>query len=65
MPETHHAVDITAVDDKYDGLRIWIIESPECARILSATEVPQRKDHLFMLNALDVEANGRDDLRVV
>ncbi len=61
----HHTLIVTAVDNKDDGLCVLVIKAPERARVLGAAKVPQREDHFFVFNALNVETNCRNDLRVI
>mmetsp|Transcript_30103 Transcript_30103/g.97097 ORF Transcript_30103/g.97097 Transcript_30103/m.97097 type:complete len:265 (-) Transcript_30103:53-847(-) len=57
LPDT---VAIVGVNDKDDTLRVLVVMAPERADLVLAANVPHGERNVFVLDSLDVEADGGD-----
>ncbi|KDO26724.1 hypothetical protein SPRG_20521 [Saprolegnia parasitica CBS 223.65] len=54
------AVAVVRVDDEDEAARVVVVVAPQRADLVLATDVPNRKVDVLVLERLDVEADGRD-----
>lgn len=60
FPCLDNTITIVGVDDKDDTLGILKVMSPEWADLVLATDIPDGKSNVLILDRLDIKANGRD-----
>ena len=54
------AVSVIRVDDKDEALRVLVVVAPQRTDLVLATNVPNCKGNVLVLDSFDVESNGRN-----